>query len=136
MTRNIKYIVIHCTATEPHAKVSSILNYWKNVRKWKYKGYHFLIEHTGKINYIQNINIPSNGVKGYNKHSIHISYIGGKTHKGTYEDTRTNQQKQSIKTLIKLLKDLYPNAEILGHRDFPNVKKLCPCFDVKNESFD
>ena len=25
----------------------------------------------------------------------------------------------------------YPDAEILGHRDLPWVRKSCPCFDVK-----
>ena len=25
----------------------------------------------------------------------------------------------------------YPDAEILGHRDLPNVHKDCPAFDVK-----
>ena len=27
----------------------------------------------------------------------------------------------------------YPEAEILGHRDFPGVAKACPCFDAKKE---
>ncbi|WP_367614995.1 hypothetical protein [Segatella copri] len=26
----------------------------------------------------------------------------------------------------------YPDAEILGHRDLPNVRKDCPCFDVRD----
>ena len=29
------------------------------------------------------------------------------------------------------LTERYPKAQVLGHRDFPNVKKACPSFDVK-----
>ena len=28
---------------------------------------------------------------------------------------------------------LYPEAKIVGHRDFPNVHKDCPCLDVQTE---
>ena len=28
---------------------------------------------------------------------------------------------------------LDPEAQILGHRDLPNVRKDCPCFDAKTE---
>jgi N-acetylmuramoyl-L-alanine amidase len=26
---------------------------------------------------------------------------------------------------------LHPDAEVLGHRDLPNVNKDCPCFDAR-----
>lgn len=52
---------------------------------------------------------------------------------GAPKDTRTPEQKKSLLKLLKELKKLYPNAEILGHRDFPNVKKACPSFDAKEE---
>jgi len=28
------------------------------------------------------------------------------------------------------LKEDYPEAKVVGHRDLPGVKKECPCFDV------
>jgi N-acetylmuramoyl-L-alanine amidase len=34
--------------------------------------------------------------------------------------------------LIVSLTEKYPAAEVLGHRDFPNVHKACPSFDVKD----
>ena len=35
--------------------------------------------------------------------------------------------------LLKRLKKEHPEAQILGHRDLPDVKKACPCFDAKSE---
>jgi len=36
--REIKYIVIHCTATPQSATVASIQRYWREVLKWKIGG--------------------------------------------------------------------------------------------------
>jgi hypothetical protein len=33
-------------------------------------------------------------------------------------------------TIVKDLQSKYPNAKVLGHRDFPKVSKACPSFDV------
>jgi N-acetylmuramoyl-L-alanine amidase len=129
--REIKYIVLHCTATGQTATVESIKKYWKLDLGWKNPGYHFLIEKDGKIHNLQPIERPSNGVAGYNQNSIHISYIGGIDDQRKGLDNRTPKQILSQLKLIIEMKDKFPNAEILGHRDFPNVKKECPSFDVK-----
>jgi N-acetylmuramoyl-L-alanine amidase len=128
--RTIDYIVLHCTATPQTATVESIKRYWREVMKWRRVGYHFLIEPSGKINHLLDIEEVTNGVKGYNKSSIHISYIGGVDSKGKAFDNRTVPQKIAQIELIKELKEQFPKAKILGHRDFPNVQKDCPSFDV------
>ena len=130
--RQINHIVIHCTATQPTATVKGILNYWKNTLKWKNPGYHYLIEPNGEINHLQDEKCPSNGVRGHNPDSIHVSYIGGVDRDNkTPKDTRTVQQIEAMTGLVRTLKDRYPNADILGHRDFPGVAKACPSFNVK-----
>lgn len=129
--RNIKYIVIHCTASQPNATKQSIFNYWKNVLKWKNVGYHRLIDANGIIHELANYEQVTNGVKGYNLESIHFSYIGGIDEKGKPKDTRTPKQKESLLFLIKEARKLYPNAIIQGHKDFKGVAKACPSFDVK-----
>jgi N-acetylmuramoyl-L-alanine amidase len=128
--REINYIVIHCTATQPNATKQSILNYWKNVLKWKSVGYHRLIDANGVIHELAKYEQVTNGVKGYNSESIHFSYIGGVDEKGKPKDTRTPKQKESLLYLIKQARKLYPKAIIQGHRDF-GAKKACPSFDVK-----
>ena len=118
---------MHCTATSQDTKPENILKYWRERLGWKNAGYHFIIEADGRITQFQPLEKLANGVKGYNSHSIHISYIGGKD-----EDDRTNEQKAAQAGLVKALKAVYEDAEVLGHRDFPDVKKSCPRFDVKN----
>ena len=131
--RNINYIAIHCTATQPEASIASIQNYWKNNLGWKNPGYHFIIDRFGNVVNLLPIELVSNGVQGYNSQTINISYVGGIDKSGKPKDTRTEAQKQSILKLLKELRVKFPKAKIQGHRDFPNVKKACPSFDAKKE---
>jgi len=127
--RNIKYIVIHCTGTSANVSPSSIVRYWRESLGWKNPGYHYIIDSTGNLEALQQEKKIANGVKGINRKCIHVAYIGGD--KG--EDTRTKEQKITLKTVIEVLKNRYPNAEIKGHCDFKGVPKTCPNFDVKTE---
>lgn len=130
--REIKHIVLHCTATPQTATVESIQKYWSEVLGWKSPGYHYIIMPNGALNQLAKESEICNGVAGYNSASIHISYIGGVDAKGTPIDNRTPAQKAAQIKLLKALKVKYPTAIIQGHRDFPNVKKACPSFDVKS----
>ena len=130
--REIKWIVVHCTATPQNTTVESIQNYWKKNLGWKSPGYHRLIDPSGRIHILSEYNKTTNGVAGYNANSVHISYIGGVEGKKAV-DNRTEAQKATMLDLLKELKRLYPNAKIQGHRDFPKVKKACPSFDAKAE---
>lgn len=121
---------MHCTATPPTTTVQSILNYWKKNLGWKNPGYHRLIEANGKVHTLLPDESISNGVAGYNGNSLHVSYIGGVDAKGNVLDTRTAEQKKAILAILKEWKAKHPKAIIQGHRDFPNVKKSCPSFDV------
>jgi N-acetylmuramoyl-L-alanine amidase len=131
MIRDIKYIVLHCTATPQTTTIQQIKDYWRNVKGWRSPGYHHIILANGKIENILDINKISNGVAGYNSNSIHISYIGGVDSKGKPTDNRTSEQKDSQVILLQKYKKLFPTAVILGHRDFAGVKKACPSFDVR-----
>ena len=135
MKRGIKYIAIHCTATQQNASVAAIQRYWKDSLGWKSPGYHLLIEPNGTINRLLDFNGVANGVKGFNNHSIHISYIGGITKEGKPLDNRTDAQKKAILLCINEVINWSENKCLIiqGHRDFPNQNKACPCFDAKAE---
>lgn len=130
--RKIDYIVIHCTATIAGRDFDSraIANWWSS-RGWNNPGYHYIIHLDGFIRPLLSHEGIANGIKGYNKQSIHISYIGGLDENCHPTDTRTPQQKESIHHLVNVLKRIYPSAEIIGHNDLAN--KFCPCFDAKKE---
>jgi N-acetylmuramoyl-L-alanine amidase len=131
--RKINYIAIHCTATPATTTVESILRYWKNNLGWKTVGYHYLIKADGEIVKLLDESKPSNGVAGFNSQTVNVSYIGGIDENKKPKDTRTEAQKTALIKIVGELKSRYPDTEILGHRDFPNVKKACPCFDVKKQ---
>ena len=140
--REIKYIVLHCSATQPTSSVESIMRYWRDTLHWSNPGYHFIIEANGNIRSLQPVEKPSNGVAGFNANSIHVCYVGGIDPKGKPLDTRTPEQLSSMKEIIIKLHRQYPSAAIKGHRDFsPDTNhngkvdkwewiKVCPSFEV------
>ena len=129
--RNIKFIVVHCTATPPTATVEAIKKYWKEVRKWDKPGYHFLIHRDGEVEQLLDEKEASYGAYGHNQDSIHVSYIGGVDKDNKPIDNRSELQKHAMFDKLVELSEKYPKAQILGHRDFPNVAKACPSFDVR-----
>jgi N-acetylmuramoyl-L-alanine amidase len=130
--RNIKYIVVHCTATPPTTTVESIKRYWKEKRGWgDTPGYHYLIQRQGTLIQLLDESKNSNGVYKHNSNCINIAYIGGVDKEGKPQDNLSEAQNHSMFDLIVSLLEKYPQAEVLGHRDFSGVKKACPSFDVK-----
>lgn len=135
MKRAIKYIAVHCTASPQTATVAAIQRYWRDSLGWISPGYHLLIEPNGTINRLLDFNGIANGVKGFNKETVHISYIGGIDKAGKPLDNRTAAQKKAILDCINEVIAWSDNKCLIiqGHRDFPNAKKACPCFDAKAE---
>lgn len=139
--REIKYMAIHCTATPQTTTIEQIKKAWKD-KGWRSPGYHYMIKPNGAIVELHPIEKMSNGVKGYNANSIHISYIGGVDENNKPIDNRTDAQRKAMHELVNMLKDKFPKAEIKGHRDFsPDIDgdgiiekfewlKACPCFEV------
>lgn len=149
--RKIKYIAVHCTAG--FGNLASIMAFWRNVKNWRYPGYHHIIDTDGTDHHIWPYALISNGVAGYNDETIHLSYIGGvdPDNYAIAKDTRTVDQKIAIPMVIrKILEEVkkhQPIDDIIiqGHRDFSpdqngNGKiesweriKECPSFDAKPE---
>lgn len=145
--RQIKYLVVHCTATPQTATIGQIKQAWQRIG-WRQPGYHYLITPDGVIHKLLEESEVSNGVKGYNSVSLHISYIGGietRSGKQVAVDNRTAAQRISIERLLRELRARYPNAMILGHRDLSPDRngngvvdpweriKECPSYDAKIE---
>ena len=131
MKRKIDFIVLHCTATPPEAKVENIVRYWKQQLGWKNPGYHYIVKRDGEIVQLLDESLVSNGVKNYNHNSVHISYIGGVDRKLKPFDNRTEEQKRALYNKVTELSKKYPGAKVQGHCDFPGVIKACPSFNVK-----
>jgi N-acetylmuramoyl-L-alanine amidase len=131
-TREIKYLVVHCSATQPSDKIdASDIYKWHIQRGFTDIGYHYIIKTTGEVQRGRRDSIPGAHVKNHNANSLGICLIGGVDAKGKSTDNFTPRQKASLRNLLLLLKLRYKEAEVLGHRDFKGVKKDCPCFDVR-----
>ena len=142
--RNIQYIAVHCTASHQSQTIEGLKQEFKR-KGWINPGYHYVVSPDGKITQLLDEDKVSNGVRGFNSVSINVAYIGGIDVNGKPTDNRTDAQKASLRSLLKMLHKKYPTAVIQGHRDFsPDLNKdgkitsnewmkACPCFNAKEE---
>ena len=132
--RRIDLIVIHCTGSRPDQHLTlGLLDKIHQARGWKCCGYHYYITRDGQLHFGRSEEMVGAHARHYNAHSIGVCYEGGLDEKGRAADTRTPAQKKALLTLLYSLKQDYPDAEIVGHRDLPHVHKDCPCFDARTE---
>jgi N-acetylmuramoyl-L-alanine amidase len=129
ITRNVTRLVFHCTASSQTSTVSGIEKYWKETLGWKSPGYHIIVKPDGSWVQLSDFNNITNGVKGINSTSLHISYIGGIDSKGKPLDNRTKEQKEIFETVYRTFKEKMPSLTFHAHYEFTN--KACPSFDVK-----
>lgn len=131
--RQVKYIIVHCSATPEGRPVSAEdIDRWHRERHFKCIGYHYVIGLLGEIWVGRPLNEVGAHCLGFNQCSIGVCYVGGCDCFGkSAKDTRTTAQKRSLRSLLKDLKKLYPTARIVGHRDL--AKTECPAFDAKKE---
>ena len=135
--RDIEYIVIHCAATKPSMDVPiERVKKWHLKRGWSDIGYHYYIRRDGEIYRGRELSTIGAHVYGYNSKSIGICYEGGIDEQGEAEDNRTPEQKESLLKVVEILKFVFTDAVVQGHRDFAGVSKACPSFDAKTEYKD
>lgn len=140
MGNKLKFLYIHCSATHGglNVKAETIRDYHMNTLGWSRLGYRSVIELDGKIvklvdanndDIVQNSEITF-GVKGMNRWSHHICYVGGVSPKtGNAKDTRTDAQKESMEKIVKYyLEHITDDIMILGHNQ--EARKSCPSFWV------
>ena len=145
MSKPMKYLVIHCTATKAGREVSSDeIRHWhtdpvcKGGRGWKQVGYTDMIHLDGRIERLVRNNEDAsvdpweitNGAKGYNAISRHIVYVGGVDANDVNKarDTRTPAQKETLKRYVRDFHMRFPQVKIIGHNQI--ASKACPSFDV------
>ena len=132
--KDVLYIAVHCTSTRVNQEWTvEDIDRCHKAKNWAMIGYHWVIYQDGSIHEGRKEKYAGAHVKHYNEHAIGVCYVGGLDEKGRYADTRTPEQKAALWFLLKDLKESYPQAKIIGHRDFPNVHKRCPCFDAQKE---
>jgi len=141
---DIHYIVVHCSATRAGQDIDiRTIDRWHRERGWKSCGYHYVITLDGSVQAGRAVSEHGAHVRGHNLHSWGICLVGGLDAQGQPTNTYTREQLTSLRMLITGLRQIAPQAEVLGHRDLsPDIDgdgvidswewlKACPCFDVR-----
>jgi len=121
---DIAYLVVHCSDTPNSHNLKAIDIHKMHLSfGWDGIGYHKIICQNGEIEEGRPTYWVGAHVYENNKNSLGVCLIG--------KDNFNNNQLDTLFLLLKSWELQYPNAEILGHRDFLNTTKTCPNFDVK-----
>lgn len=117
------YIVIHCSDSPDSMYVDAeLIHQWHMEKGYDGIGYHAVVKRDGVVEEGRPLYWQGAHVRGHNRHSIGICLVG--------RDSFTGEQMYSLRQYVEVLQVLYPNAQVLGHRDLDS-KKTCPNFDVK-----
>lgn len=129
---NVKYIAIHCSASPPSVYADAkVIDRWHRDRGFLRIGYHKVIKRDGVVEDGRSIDEVGAHIEGYNSVSVGVVLVGGVDEHNVPSDNFTSIQKNSLIKVIHALLVRFPNATVQGHRDFPNVAKACPSFQVK-----
>lgn len=151
----IKLIVIHCAATKDGQKLGTgtqsaaeRIDEWHKAQKFqrravnlagfnphlKHIGYHYVIDTDGSIETGRAIGETGAHVAGHNTGSVGVCMVG--------TDRFTPEQWESLRVIVDYLRQRFPTAGIVGHRDLsPDLNgdgvitpnewlKTCPGFTV------
>jgi N-acetylmuramoyl-L-alanine amidase len=127
------YIVVHCSASPAsavHVDAKEI-DRWHRKKGWLKIGYHFVITRDAVLQKGRDLNSAGAHVAGRNHESIGVCLVGGtKDDWKTPEDNFTQDQMAMLNVLLFDLRNLYPQAKIVGHWEL-DPKKACPVFDIR-----
>lgn len=128
-----EFIAVHCSATKPSQNVDEDeIASWHKAKGWTDIGYNIVIPRNGTIQIGRPMDYQGAHVEGFNGRSLGICLVGGIAETdGKPEDNFTDSQRTALLVALHFCRLYAPGARIQGHRDFPNVAKACPSFDVR-----
>lgn len=131
--RDIKKIIIHCSATKPSMDigVDTIRDWHVNGNGWDDIGYHYVIRRDGTVETGRDLSVSGAHAAGYNLDSVGICVAGGINQSGKSEFNFTGTQMAQLEHVVNMLCNTYnlPESAVMGHNEVS--KKDCPCFDVR-----
>jgi len=137
LMRDINRIIIHCSATPEGRDIdaATIKDWHVNGNGWSDIGYHYCIKLDGTLETGRSIDKVGAHVKGHNKDSIGICYIGGVDKDGKPKDTMTPEQESTMREIIFALRIVADRDMTLhGHNEYSS--KACPSFKVSEKFAD
>ena len=134
--KQVSLLIVHCSATRCDRPFSVESLIATGEARFGQVSYHYYVRRNGDVVPLLPESVQGVHARHYNYCSLGICYEGGLDEKGRAVDTRTPAQKASLYQLLKNLREDYPDARIMGHRELPHVAKACPCFDASEEYKD
>lgn len=131
----VKFLAVHCSATSPKMDIGvNEIDRWHRAKGFIKIGYHFVIRRDGTTELGRPLTERGAHVEDFNHCSVGICMVGGvdETKLMKPQNNFTPAQLKTLQLLLFALTKEYPTAIVQGHRDFPNVAKACPSFDVKS----
>lgn len=142
--KETKYIVVHCSDTKASQDIGAAeIKSWHTSpppagRGWSDIGYALVIRRSGAAEAGRDADHDGDTfddigahVAGYNAKAVGVCMVGGKGSDGKPQNNFTKEQFATLARVVRQLKQRFPQAEVVGHRDIPGVAKDCPCFDVR-----
>ena len=128
MLREVKFIVVHCTQTFFEVDAEIIRDVLRE--RGRKPIFHGLIDRYGNFVRLIGCNWVLENLPHHNEHCYHLAYVGGLDTKSNPGDTRDPFQNFRLFLKLKEMKDLFPQAKIVGADYFLNNKIENPCFDA------
>jgi len=130
----IKFLTIHCAATPEGRDVSAAtIGQW-DTAKFGQISYHHVVTLDGVDHQTLRDDQKGAHVGGHNTGNIGVCYVGGMDAQNAHpKDTRTPAQKATLRAIVAAYRAKYPGIVVRGHRDWPDVNKACPSFDVATQ---
>ena len=135
--RDINRIIIHCSATREGQDIdaATIKRWHTEDRGWSDIGYHYVIRLDGCLEAGRPLDRTGAHVKGHNKDSIGICYIGGCDEDMNPKDTMTPEQEDTMRELIFSLRMVW-DKDLTLHVHNEYASKAFPSFKVSEKLKD
>lgn len=125
--REIKKIILHCSASDRVDQTAAMMDLWHMARGFKspkgvHIGYHYFIRKDGTLEGGREVEEIGAHCEGHNTESIGICLAG--------LTSFSPGQLATLTCLLQTLKQIYTTATVHPHNEF-NKNKTCPVFDIK-----
>lgn len=129
--RQIREIIIHCSATHPGMDIGRAeIRQWHVDKGWTDIGYHHIIRRSGEVEQGRPHDQVGAHVQGHNAYSIGICMVGGINRAGQPDCNFTAAQWAALHDLVSDLVETYDGVTVTGHRAYTTAK-ACPTFDAQ-----
>lgn len=131
-------IIVHCSDTYASMDIGvKEIREWHLARGWRDIGYALVIRRDGTVERGRDLDQDDDifdevgaHARGFNRQSIGICLVGGKSDHCGPEFNFTRAQMDALETTLTWIRARFPGIAVIGHRDVPGAHKACPSFDV------